>query len=244
MSDKSATNERKWRGVIVTFAVSCILVLCFIVPFVKPLECIDAAILKMLNPNCEHKFADAFMLAATRLGKNLLFWSLLLVWLRLRKGFKGMVHALFMLLLVVSLTDLLVGGIAKGLLGRPRPPLVEKDVRAIEPVSSSPSFPSAHAANWFAAAKTLSSFVPESKPSLFAIAVLVAYSRIYLGVHYPSDVVAGCIIGYMLALLVLSLGGRLKQLTSRIQSCSCGRDESAHGQISESRRACQAEEHR
>ncbi len=219
MSDKSGGAQSGMRAITAAVALACIFMVCSIVPIVKPLERIDVAVLKMLNPNCEHKFADEFMLAATRLGKNALFWALLVAWLWLCRGFKGMIHSLVVLLLVISLTDLLVGKVAKGLWRRPRPTSVEMDVRAIAPTGGSPSFPSAHAANWFAAAKALSNFVPEGKPSLFAIASLVAYSRIYLGVHYPSDVIAGCIIGYAMALFVLSLvelmAVRLKQHCSR-----------------------------
>lgn len=61
------------------------------------------------------------------------------------------------------------------------------------------SFPSGHAASAFAGAWLLSKHYPRWRPSFYAVALLVAFCRIYLGVHYPSDVVAGGAIGVGLA---------------------------------------------
>jgi membrane-associated phospholipid phosphatase len=55
------------------------------------------------------------------------------------------------------------------------------------------SFPSAHATSSFAAARAYSRLVPA--PPLYALAVALAWSRLYLGVHYPSDTVAGVCLG-------------------------------------------------
>jgi membrane-associated phospholipid phosphatase len=71
----------------------------------------------------------------------------------------------------------------------------------IEPVGRVPttlSFPSAHAATSFAAATLIGAIVPPLRPLLFGAATLMAFSRPYLGVHYPSDVVAGAAVGTLL----------------------------------------------
>jgi undecaprenyl-diphosphatase len=57
------------------------------------------------------------------------------------------------------------------------------------------SFPSAHAMNWFSGAMLLYLFYPKRWVWFFTIAFLVALSRVYVGVHYPSDLVAGAVIG-------------------------------------------------
>ena len=66
-------------------------------------------------------------------------------------------------------------------------------------------FVSSHAANIFAAAVVLSYFYPSKKRVYFFIASMVAFSRVYIGVHYPGDIIFGGILGYGLAWSVLSL---------------------------------------
>jgi membrane-associated phospholipid phosphatase len=74
---------------------------------------------------------------------------------------------------------------------RARPVLEE--LPALAPTISGHSYPSGHAAMSFAAARTLSKALPA--PPLYAAAVAMALSRPYLGVHYPTDVLAGAGLG-------------------------------------------------
>jgi len=62
---------------------------------------------------------------------------------------------------------------------------------------SSPSFPSGHSASAFAFASTMGEDVPVTWVPLHLAASLVAYARVHTGVHYPSDVVAGALVGAM-----------------------------------------------
>jgi undecaprenyl-diphosphatase len=57
------------------------------------------------------------------------------------------------------------------------------------------SFPSGHAATSFAGATMLAHFLPRQRLLLYALAVAIAYSRVYVGVHYPVDVLAGAALG-------------------------------------------------
>ncbi|HET9093667.1 MAG TPA: phosphatase PAP2 family protein [Solirubrobacteraceae bacterium] len=76
---------------------------------------------------------------------------------------------------------------------RPRPQL--EDLPPLTPVVTQLSFPSAHATTSFAAAAAYSRALPAATPALYAAAGLLALSRPYLGVHYPSDVLAGAALG-------------------------------------------------
>lgn len=76
---------------------------------------------------------------------------------------------------------------------RRRPQL--PDLPPLSPVVSDMSFPSAHATTSFAAAAAYSRAVPLASPLLYGTAAMFALSRPYLGVHYPSDVLAGAALG-------------------------------------------------
>jgi undecaprenyl-diphosphatase len=72
------------------------------------------------------------------------------------------------------------------------------------------SFPSNHAANSFVLATILSYFFSQWKYPLFILASLIGFSRIYVGVHYPGDVVFGALLGYCIAWILLSIWVILK----------------------------------
>jgi membrane-associated phospholipid phosphatase len=83
----------------------------------------------------------------------------------------------------------------KKVVRRPRPQLA--GLPPLSPVFSGLSFPSAHATTSFAAARAYAGLVPA--PALYAAASAFALSRPYLGVHYPSDVAAGAVLGTLFA---------------------------------------------
>ncbi|HWI22210.1 MAG TPA: phosphatase PAP2 family protein [Baekduia sp.] len=66
---------------------------------------------------------------------------------------------------------------------------------ALTSTVTSLSFPSAHATTAFAAARTYSALVPAATAPLYVAAIMMALSRVSLGVHYPSDIVAGAALG-------------------------------------------------
>ena len=70
------------------------------------------------------------------------------------------------------------------------------------------SFPSGHAATSFAGATMLAAFLPRYRGVLYALACLIAFSRLYNGDHYPTDVVAGAAVGTVTALLLLAAARR------------------------------------
>jgi undecaprenyl-diphosphatase len=91
--------------------------------------------------------------------------------------------------LVCYLADILAYAIKLGV-DRPRPGL-EPLVR----LPTDPSFPSGHAATSFAGATMLSAFAPRYRLVFFVLAAGIAFSRVYVGVHWPIDVLAGAALG-------------------------------------------------
>ena len=98
----------------------------------------------------------------------------------------------------------------KNLIGRVRPEyFFSQTIRVLGP-SYTYSFPSGHAAVAFACTFILSRNRKKWTPLFILLAVLIAFSRIYLGKHYPVDVLVGAITGFIIGALSFRISGRLK----------------------------------
>ena len=100
----------------------------------------------------------------------------------------------------IVLVTLLLNTVVKQTVRRARP-VLEEELPALTPVLSGRSYPSAHASTSFAGARALATAGLPAAP-LHAAALAMALSRPYLGVHYPSDVVAGALLGDSVARLM------------------------------------------
>ncbi len=109
--------------------------------------------------------------------------------------------------IAVALSDWSATGL-KALIERPRPPVRYPEPKTLVPVPHDASFPSGHAATSFAAATMLSFAFPRLAPFLYVLAAAVAFSRVYVGVHYPLDVIAGAALGVLIAMAVRLLTQR------------------------------------
>lgn len=142
---------------------------------------------------------DTLMVYITRLGDGGFIWILLalllLFWKQTRKeGFW---------MFVVLLLGLVVGNLLlKNLIGRPRPFLENPGIALLIPPPGGYSFPSCHTLSSFGAASFGYLTNPKWGRAALALAFLIGISRLYLYVHYPSDVLAGAAVGAGLGFLV------------------------------------------
>jgi undecaprenyl-diphosphatase len=105
----------------------------------------------------------------------------------------------------------------KALIDRPRPPLRYPEPKTLVPLPHDASFPSGHAATSFAAATMLSFAFPRFAPALYVVAAAVAFSRVYVGVHYPLDVLGGAALGVLVAMGLRALVNRRIQIKARAE---------------------------
>jgi undecaprenyl-diphosphatase len=97
-----------------------------------------------------------------------------------------------------------LAGLAKAAVRENRP----SEPGALVTIPHSHSFPSGHTATATAAAVVLSALVPRLAPLFVILAVAIAYSRVYVGVHFPLDLLGGAVIGAATALLLLGVARR------------------------------------
>ena len=142
------------------------------------------------------------MRAFTVAGKAGALWGVLAFLAFLITGFEA--YNLLVPWAAVAISWIVAEG-AKYLFDRARPFISDTEIAPLVKTPSSSSFPSGHSATAAAGTLTLSVVYPAFAPALLLSGVLVALSRIYLGVHYPFDVLAGLFIGTATAAVVLAL---------------------------------------
>lgn len=171
---------------------------------------LDLSALHLLNVQLAHPWMDQFWLAMTQLHK--LVWVqyavlpvlLVLMFYRLRARALTVLLALG---LAIGLSDTLCYRGIKSVVERARPfenPQISSWLRKVGDAHG-PSFPSNHAANAFAGATVLAWYFRRWRFFFYSFATLVAASRPALGVHYPSDALAGAFIGSLCAWLLIAL---------------------------------------
>ena len=117
--------------------------------------------------------------------------------------------------LQVAIADLAGQLISYGLkqwIGRVRPNDVYASPKPLVHAPHDGSFPSGHATVSFACATVLAFYAPRAAPAFFVLAAAIAWSRVYVGVHYPLDVLGGAVLGVGIAIALRSLSRALPRL--------------------------------
>jgi undecaprenyl-diphosphatase len=176
------------------------------------LEQADAGLFLLLNHALVHPALDDLMLFVTNAKLSFHIFILATVFILVRKG-KDALFVIPLVFLAVGIADFTASGIMKPLFHRVRPCFALEGVRLLVNQSRSWSFASSHAANSAAIACLIWIFFwkGEAVDKAFAAtmilyAAMVAFSRIYIGVHYPGDILGGIVIGLASAALVYTSG--------------------------------------
>jgi len=108
----------------------------------------------------------------------------------------------FLLVAAADLAADAVASLLKLAIPRERPPHVYLHPAPLVTDPHSHSFPSGHAATSFACATMLAWLYPRGAVGFYVLAAAIAFSRVYVGVHWPTDVAAGAAVGVLVALLI------------------------------------------
>ena len=170
----------------------------------QSLDAIDRYLLLWVHNNHSSIF-DHLMPFITDADNWVIPIIVLIVFLGFKGDKKGKI-ALALLIISISLTDSICAQILKPFIERIRPSHSSMEgLNLLVSKGGKWGMPSNHASNIFALAVILSYFYDRIKIPLFVLASFIAISRVYVGVHYPGDVIVGGLFGYSIAWSVITL---------------------------------------
>lgn len=178
------------------------------------LYAVDVALFYFLNRTIANPVFDVIFPFLTDLNKQPFTGYVVVAvigWVLWKGGTKGRITVL-MLVIGAVIGDQLSSSVLKPLFGRIRPCRALEGVRMLVDCGSGLSFPSSHAVNNFTGATIISFFYRRQTPYWMAFASLTALSRPYVGVHYPSDILGGAVIGMVIG---LTLGATARYIVQR-----------------------------
>lgn len=159
---------------------------------------IDFEILYWMQENLRCAFLDGFAWVLSTCFEAGLLWIVLCIALFIFRKTRPLSVAVT----IAIVLTFLIGELAlKNTVCRPRPCLIDPSVSLAVPVPNSYSFPSGHTGSSFAAATALFCFSKKWGIPCLAVATIVGLSRMYLFVHYPTDVLVGVLLGTFAAVV-------------------------------------------
>ncbi len=171
---------------------------------INQLAQLDREITLLINRTSRWRTVCPFFRVISSLG-NGKFWYAMMATLPLLHGHYGMQAGLHMGF--TALTTLVVYKSVKGMTQRPRPSVVHEAIMQGTSALDEFSFPSGHTMHSVSFSIIAVAWFPALLPLLLTFSLLVAMSRIVLGLHYPTDVVLGAVFGLIIGELSLLLVG-------------------------------------
>ena len=164
--------------------------------WMRELNRVDMNICLLFNKGCRYKAISEFFTLVSRLGDGAFFYGLILI-LPLIYGVDAIKVSLH--LSITAVLSIAVYKLIKEITGRQRPCNVHEDIYLAADPLDLYSFPSGHTLHAVSFTLVVMNYYPELGLICIPFVVCIALSRIILGLHYPTDVVAGMVIGATLA---------------------------------------------
>ena len=165
---------------------------------------VDKKIFTFFNSSIANPVFDIFFPIITNQDIWIIPILLGIIILSIKGGTKGRIASI-VLIIGVILADYSSAQIIKPYFQRLRPSHdILDQIRLLVPKGGRYGFVSSHAANMYVSATILGYFYSKHKRLFFTIASLVAFSRVYVGVHYPADIVFGGLLGYGLGWITIT----------------------------------------
>lgn len=169
----------------------------------------DAAVLLWIQDNMRTELMTIIMKSITRLGDNGCLWIALAIVL-LVMGKTRRIGITSAVALIITFLTVNLG--IKNIVARVRPYEVIDGLTNLVEKQHDFSFPSGHAAHAFAVGVVIFIMMPKKiGVPVLIISILMAYSRLYIGVHYPTDVIAGAIIGTVIAFFSIFIVNKISE---------------------------------
>lgn len=160
---------------------------------------IDISILQFIHNNLQNPILDKIMPIVTSLGDSGIIWIIISFMLLISKKYRKVgILSILALILTTAIGEVII----KNLIQRPRPfyEVTNIDLLIQKPLTY--SFPSGHTGSSFAVAGVIGKLIKKYKIPVITLACIMAFSRLYLFVHYPTDILGGIVLGLICSYIV------------------------------------------